>query len=81
MAWIDIIPAEKATGALSRVYDKMQIESGPIFAPYEVMTLNGPALLALEAFQHAVRFEDSPLSRTQREMIATLVSGLADCVF
>lgn len=81
MAWIDVVPSERATGALKELYDKFKVESGPIFTPYEVMTLNGPALQALEAFQHVVRFEESPLTRTQREYIATLVSGLADCVF
>lgn len=81
MAWIEVVSAEQARGELKAVYDKFNIDSGPMFTPYEVMTLNGPALLALEAFQDAVRFGDSPLSRLQREMIATLVSGLADCVF
>lgn len=81
MAWIDVIPAEDATGELLQVYINQEIDAGPIFPPYEVLTNNGPALLALTRFQNAVRFGDSPLTRFQREMIATLSSGLDDCVF
>jgi hypothetical protein len=81
MAWIDVIPAEDATGDLLQVYIDHEIDNGPIFPPYEVLTNNGPALLALTRFQHSVRFGDSPLTRFQREMIATLSTGLDDCVF
>lgn len=81
MAWIDVVPAEEASAELLQVYIDHEIDKGPIFPPYEVLTNNGPALLALTHFQHAVRFGDSPLSRFQREMIATLSTGLSDCVF
>lgn len=81
MAWIRVISAEDAEGDLKQVYEDEGIESGPIFPPYEVLTNNGPALLTLTHFQHAVRFGPSPLTRLQREFIATLTTGATGCVF
>jgi alkylhydroperoxidase family enzyme len=81
VAWIDVIPSEDAEGDLLQVYIDHEIDEGPIFPPYEVLTNNGPALLGLTKFQQAVRFGPSPLSRLQREMIATLTSAATGCVF
>lgn len=81
MAWIDVVPSEEAEGDLLQVYIDHEIDEGPIFPPYEVLTNNGPALLGLTRFQQAVRFGSSPLSRLQREMIATLTSAATGCVF
>lgn len=81
MPYIKTVPSEDAQGDLLDVYVAHEIDSGVIFPPYEVLTNNGPALKALVEFQQAVRFGDSPLSRLQREMIATLTSGATGCVF
>lgn len=81
MAWINVVPAEEATGDLLDVYDLYDIASGPMFPPYEVLTNNGPALKALQNFSHTVRFGESPLTRFQREMIATLTAGATRCLF
>ena len=81
MAWIEVVPAEDAQDELREVYEKVKISEGPIFTPYEVMTLNGPGLKALEDFQRVLRFGDSPLTRLQRELIATQVSVLNKCTF
>ncbi len=81
MAWIRVIPAEEAEGDLLDVYIDHELDQGPMFPPYEVMTNNGTALKKLVDFQHAIRFGDSPLSRLQREFIATYTTGLFGCVF
>lgn len=81
MAWINVIPAEDAEGDLLEVYINHELDEGPIFPPYEVMTNNGTALKKLIEFQDAVRFGESPLSRLQREFIATYTTGLFECVF
>ncbi len=81
MPYISTVASEDAEGDLLDVYIAHEIDQGVIFAPYEVLTNNGPALKALTEFQHAVRFGESPLSRFQREMIATLTSGATGCVF
>ena len=81
MPYVKPIPAEDASGDLLDVYINHEIDEGVIFAPYEVLTRNGPALKRLADFQGALRFGDSPLTRLQREMIATLTSGATGCVF
>ncbi len=81
MPHIKPVGSEDAHGDLLDVYVAHEIDAGVIFPPYEVMTNNGPALKTLVDFQQAVRFGDSPLSRLQREMIATLTSGATGCVF
>lgn len=48
MAWVDVIPAEDAKGALKEVYDTYKIEDGTIFSPLEVMTLNARGLRELD---------------------------------
>ena len=52
-----------------------------IGSPYSVFTQNGAALKALDDWSRIVRFGRSELSRTQREMIATVTSRLNHCVF
>jgi alkylhydroperoxidase family enzyme len=79
--YIKLVAAEEAEGDLLDVYIAHEIDQGIIFPPYEVLTNNGPALKGLTLFQQAVRFGPSPLSRLQREMIATLTSGATGCVF
>ena len=79
--YIKTVPSEEAEGDLLDVYIAHEIDQGVIFPPYEVLTNNGPALKTLVEFQRAIRFGDSPLTRLQREMIATLTSGATDCVF
>ncbi len=81
MAWIRVVTAEEAEGDLLDVYRKYKLDSGPIFNPYEVLTNNGPALKRFDDFQKRLRFGDSPLTRLQRELIATHVSVLNRCTF
>lgn len=80
MAWIRVIPVEDAEGDLLEAYNQLGISSGSA-PPYEVLTNNGTAMLHHARFSHAVRFGPSPLTRVQREMIATYVSAINGCVF
>ncbi len=80
MAWIRVIPAEDAHDELREAYALLGIERGSA-PPHEVLTNNGPVMLQQIRFSQALRFGPSPLSRLQREMIATYVSALNGCVF
>lgn len=80
MAWINVIPVEAAEGDLREAYHLLGIDTGSA-PPYEVLTNNGTAMLRHAQFSHAVRFGPSPLTRLQREMIATYVSARNGCVF
>ena len=52
-----------------------------MITPFEPMTNNPKALLAVVALNDAIRFGPSDLTRAQREMIAAYVSALNRCTF
>jgi alkylhydroperoxidase family enzyme len=81
MAWVKIIPAEHATGELKRAYELRGVDEGTIRPPYEGLTNNGAILGKLIEFSDEVMYGPSPLTRLQREMIATHVSAINQCVF
>ena len=90
MAWIKIVNEGDATGDLAEVYSEKRKqglwkelpEGEACFStPFSVFTNNGTALKWFDLWQKAARFGKSDLSRTQREMIATVTSRLNDCVF
>jgi hypothetical protein len=81
LVWITVVPAEEAEGDLKSAYETLGIEEGSIGPPYEGLTNNGPVLYRLMQLSREARFGPSPLSRLQREMIATYVSTLNHCVF
>lgn len=81
MPWIRTVPAEEADGPLKAMFERHKIERGRMFTPYEVLTNNAGALLAVEQLNTAIRFGPSELTRAQREMIAALTSAMNACTF
>ncbi len=90
MAWIKTVGESEASGALSEVYAAMRekkafrdVPEGEahLGTPLSVFTPNGPSLAAMMAWSDVVRFGRSDLSRTQREMVATVTSVRNHCVF
>ncbi len=82
MAWIKTVPPAEATGLLARLYDAAVARAGKVF---NVIRLQSPRPHILRAstvlyaeIMHAPR---SPLSRAQREMIATVVSRANACEY
>lgn len=81
MTWIHTIPKEEAGEELVLLFERFKIEHGRMFTPYEPMTNNPKALLAVVGLNDAIRFGPSELTRAHREMIATYVSALNRCTF
>lgn len=81
MAWIDEIPLEKSTGLLRRELEASVKRSGRVWNIVQVMSLNAPVLKAAMAQYTAIMFGPSPLSRVQRELLATVVSAELDCFY
>ena len=81
MPWIQIVPPGKATGRLKKVYDAAMRRAGRVWGILSVMSPN-PLVLdkAVEVYK-AVMHGRSPLSRGQREMLATVVSAINHCVY
>ena len=81
MSWISEIPREQATGLLRRELDAAVRRSGRVWNIVQVMSLNAPVLKATLGQYAAIMFGPSPLSRVQRELLATVVSAEVGCFY
>ena len=81
MAWITEIPRAQATGLLRRELDAAVKRSGRVWNIVQVMSLNAPVLRATMGQYGAIMFGPSPLSRVQRELLATVVSAELECFY
>jgi alkylhydroperoxidase family enzyme len=79
MAWIKLIDEGAATGLLARIYDAAIRRAGRVFEILKVQSNNPRTLKASMDIYSAAMFGLSPLSRVQREMLATVVSRANAC--
>lgn len=79
MPWIRQEPIEEATGLLKREFDKAIRRAGRVWNILHIMSLNPRTLKSSMEFYGAVMFGPSPLTRAQRELLATVVSAELDC--
>ncbi len=80
MTWIETVDPEDAMGLLARLYAAAVKRAGKVF---NVIRLQSPRPRVLRAstqlYMEVMHSESSPLSRAQREMIATAVSRANSC--
>jgi uncharacterized peroxidase-related enzyme len=81
MAWIKVVEPEEATGALKQEYDAARERAGRVFNILKVQSLNPDALQASMQMYRATMFGSSGLSRSEREMLATVVSWANHCFY
>ncbi len=82
MAWIKQVPVEEATGKLKEEFAAaMERAEGRVWNILRVMSVNPDVLSASMAMYGALMHGESPLSRQQREMLATVVSAKIGCVY
>ena len=81
MPWIRQIPPEEATGFLKKLFDAAVERAGRVWNIVRIQSLNPRALDASIKLYGATMFGPSPLSRRQREMLATVVSKEQDCCY
>lgn len=79
MPWIKQIPIEEATGLLKKQFSEAMERAGRVWHIVHIMSLNPRALRDSIRFYSTIMMKDSPLSRVQREMLATVVSAELDC--
>ena len=79
MAWIRLTPVSQATGVLKRQYDAALKRAGRVWNILRIMSPNPPTLDASMRLYGTVMIGASPLSRIQREMLATVVSAELGC--
>lgn len=79
MAWIRQVADGEATGLLKELYEQARRRAGRVFNILRVMSLNPPLLRDSVAFYLTLMKGDSPLTRRQRELLATVVSAEVGC--
>ena len=79
MPYIQQIPIDRATGLLKKELEKAIKRAGRIWNIVQIMSLNGRVMRASMQMYGATMFADSPLSRSQREMLAVAVSQANHC--
>ncbi|MGB9486671.1 MAG: carboxymuconolactone decarboxylase family protein, partial [Terriglobia bacterium] len=81
MSWITNIEPDEATGELKVEYDKAIKRAGKVFKVLKLQSLNPASLRASMHLYQATMFGPSGLSRTEREMLATVVSQANHCFY
>lgn len=81
MPYIEQISVAEATGLLKRLFDQALERAGRVWHIVHVQSLNPRVMDAGLKFYGAVMFGRSPLSRVQREMLATVTSKANDCFY
>ena len=79
MAWIRTISPEQADGEVREEYVEAVRRTGRVAHVIQLSSLNPPALRAWVGLYKVLMFGPSPLSRPEREMVATVVSRENDC--
>ena len=81
MPWIHVKSTDEAEGRLKKEYELAQKRAGRIWNIVSIMSQNPQALRASMDFYAVLMFGRSPLSRSQREMLAVVVSATNHCVY
>ena len=81
MAWIKVISQAEATGLLKKQYDAALKRASKIWNIVSIMGLNPHAMRDSMRFYKTIMFGEYPLSRSQREMLATVVSSVNNCTY
>ena len=81
MAWIRTVALDTADGVLRRLYDQALERAGKVFRILSIQSLDPSTLRASTGLYTSVMLGRGPLSRAQREMIATAVSRENSCLY
>ena len=81
MPWIEQVSVDEATGILKEEFDAALERAGRVWNIVHIMSLNPPAMQASMEMYKTLMFDESPLSRFQREMLATVVSAELACPY
>jgi alkylhydroperoxidase family enzyme len=79
MPWIRIPRVEDATGALARLFHEAITRAGRVWNIVHIMSPNPPVMEVSMGLYAALMHGPSPLSRAQRELLATVVSREVGC--
>ena len=81
MPWIKVFSFEEATGYLRQEYEAAIKRAGRIWNIVGIMSQNPRVMKASMDMYGAMMHGPSPLSRGQREMLATVTSSINHCLY
>ncbi|MFQ5921994.1 MAG: hypothetical protein ACE5M4_04055 [Anaerolineales bacterium] len=81
MPWIEQVSISQATGLLKRQFDAALERAGRVWHIVHIMSINPPAMSDSIRFYQTIMMGESPLSRVQREMLATVTSAELKCFY
>lgn len=80
MAWIQTVDETEATGIVKEEYDAAITRAGQLYNIVRLFSVRPKSMRAfVELYKAVMHDADCPLTRMQREMIATVVSQVNDC--
>ena len=80
MAWIHTIDEADATGVVKEEYDAAIARAGQLYNIVKIFSVRPKSMHAfVELYKIVMHDPDCPLSRMEREMIATVVSKVNEC--
>lgn len=79
MPWIEQVPFDEATGLLKEELEAAVERAGRVWHIVHAMSISPEALRDSIAFYKTLMFGESPLSRVQRELLATVTSAELEC--
>jgi alkylhydroperoxidase family enzyme len=79
VAWIRTVSDEEAEGRLAGSFEAARGRAGRVAGIVRTMSLNPPVLEASMGLYLGTMKRASPLSRRQRELLATVVSRVNEC--
>ena len=81
MPYIKQVEDDEAQGPAKRELDKAYKRAGRVWNIVRIMTPNPEVMRTSMDMYLALMYGESPLSRAQREMLATVVSRTNHCVY
>ena len=81
MPYIAEVPPEAADPVAQQEYEKAVRRAGRVWHIVSIMSPNGPVMRDSMRMYGSTMYGDSPLTRSQREMIAVVTSQVNDCVY
>lgn len=82
IAWIDVIAEDEAEGDVARAYKRSaDKKSGKVDHIMKIHSLNPKSLTDHLHLYKTLMHAESPLSKTQREMIGVVVSAINRCEY
>ncbi len=81
MAWIKTVSDDAADGPLAKIYADARRRAGKVYQILKIQSLNARSLRASMGLYQATTIAESPVPRSLREMIATVVSRTNDCYY